>query len=78
MACDPAVLLEQSKCFQCFITGNMAMAVEIVILCAMRDGETIPTDPQELISQASCILACIPVGAMSAVKLAILCDIMNA
>jgi hypothetical protein len=77
MACDPATLLQQSTCFQCINSGLLFAAVEIVILCAIRDGETVPTDPQALISQANCILACIPPGAMSAVKLAILCDIMT-
>ena len=78
MACDPATLIQQSSCYQCLVTGGMLQAVEVVLLCAIRDGETISTDPQDLISQANCILACIPPGAMSAVKLAILCDIINA
>jgi len=52
-------------------------AVEILLLCAIRDGETLSCDPQALITQASCILGCIPPGMMPAVKLAILCDIVN-
>jgi hypothetical protein len=75
MACDPATLTQQSACFQCLVSGNLIVATEIVLLCALRDGETIPTDPQALVSQAGCILDCIPTGLLPAVKLAILCDI---
>lgn len=78
MACDTALLLEQSKCYQCNMSGLMFDAVEIILLCAIRDGETPSCDPQALITQASCILGCIPPGMMYAVKLAILCDIVNA
>lgn len=77
MACDPQALLDQAKCFQCFLTGDLFPAVEIVLLCAIRDGTAISTDPQDLITQASCIRSCIPLGMMSAVKAAILCDILN-
>ena len=78
MPCDTALLLAQSSCYQCNYSGLMFDAVEIVLLCAIRDGETISCDPQALITQASCILGCIPAGMMGAVKLAILCDIVNA
>ena len=77
MACDPNTLISQSKCFECLLSGNMIPAVEIVMLCAIRDGETVSTDPQTLLSQASCIMACIPIGMMPAVKLSLLCDIAN-
>jgi hypothetical protein len=77
MACDPNTLISQSRCFECFLTGNMAAAVEIVMLCAIRDGETVSTDPQTLAAQASCIQACIPIGMLPAVKLSLLCDIAN-
>lgn len=77
MACDPAILLDQAKCYQCNMSGLMFDAVEIVLLCAIRDGTTLDCDPQTLITQASCIVDCIPPGMMYAVKLAILCDIVN-
>lgn len=77
MACDPAVLLEQAKCFQCTLVGDLFPAVEIVLLCAWRDGTLPSCDPQTLVAQASCIRACIPPGMMSAVKLSILCQIVN-
>lgn len=77
MACDPATLIQQSSCFQCIVSQGMQPYVEIVLLCAIRDGTVISTDPQDLITQASCLLGCIPPGAVNAVKLALLCDIMT-
>ena len=77
MACDPNTLLEQAKCFQCTLTGDLFQAVEIVLLCALRDGTTLACDPQTLVTQANCIRSCIPPGMMSAVKLSLLCDILN-
>lgn len=75
MACDPNTLLDQAKCYQCVLTGDLFPAVEIVLLCAWRDGTLPSCDPQTLVAQASCIRSCIPFGMMSAVKTAILCDI---
>jgi len=75
MACDPNTLLEQAKCFQCFMSGDLFPAAEIVLLCAIRDGTALTCDPQTLAAQASCIRGCIPPGMMSAVKLALLCEI---
>lgn len=77
MACDPNTLMEQAKCFECNLTGDLFPAVEIVLLCAIRDGTTSSCDPQTLVSQASCIRSCIPLGMMPAVKLALLCQIAN-
>jgi hypothetical protein len=77
MACDPNTLLEQAKCLDCSLTGALLPAVEIVLLCAIRDGTTLSCDPQALASQANCIRACIPLGMMPAVRLAILCQIAN-
>jgi hypothetical protein len=77
MACDPATLISQSSCFDCLVSTGLAPYVEIVLLCAIRDGTVISTDPQALITQASCLLGCIPPGALAAVKLAILCDILT-
>lgn len=75
MACDPNTLLEQAKCYQCNLPQGMFVAVEIVLLCAWRDGTHLSCDPQTLVSLASCIFSCIPFGMLQAVKLAILCDI---
>lgn len=75
MACDINTLLAQAKCYQCVMVGDLYPAVEIVLLCAMRDGTELPCDPQTLVAQASCIRGCIPPGMMAAVKLALLCDI---
>ena len=77
MPCDPNTLLAQSKCYQCLLTGDLFAAVEIVLLCAWRDGTVLSCDPQTLVAQASCIRSCIPFGMMPAVKLAILCDIAS-
>jgi len=77
MACDPNTLLEQAKCYQCTLSGDLYPALEIVLLCAIRDGTALACDPQTLVSQASCIRNCIPIGMMSAVKLSLLCNILN-
>lgn len=76
MACDPNTLMAQARCFQCIGTGDLIDAVEIVLLCAIRDGTPMTCDPQALIALASCIHGCIPIGMMQAVKAAILCDIL--
>lgn len=78
MACDPNTLLAQAKCYQCLLTGDLFPAVEIVLLCAWRDGTPLSCDPQSLVAQASCIHSCIPLGMMPAIKAAILCDIAMA
>jgi hypothetical protein len=75
MACDVPAIIEQAKCFQCYMPGGLLAAVEIVILCAIRDGTPLDCDPQTLVTEASCILSCIPPGMLPAVKTAILCDI---
>jgi hypothetical protein len=79
MACDPNQLLEDSKCFSCKYDSMGALydAVEIVLLCAIRDGDNLPCDPDFLANEARCILSCIPPGAMQAVKIRILCDILG-
>lgn len=78
MACDPATLIEQAKCLQCYLVGDLIPAAEIVLLCHIRDGTPANCDPQALAAEANCIRRCIPLGAMSAVKTALLCDILNA
>jgi len=80
MACDPNQLLEDSKCFSCKYDslGHLYSAVEILLLCAIRDGDNLPCDPDYLAKQAKCIISCIPPGAMQAVKIKILCDILDA
>jgi len=78
MACDTSILIEQAKCYDCNMSGLMFSAVEIVLLCAIRDGTLLACDSQTLITQASCILGCIPPNMMPAVKIAILCQILNA
>lgn len=78
MACDPNTLLAEATCFNCNISGAMFDAVEIVLLCAINDGDAMACDPQTLITQASCLLTCIPPGMMPAIKLSLLCQILAA
>jgi len=75
MACDPNTLMAQAKCFNCGLSGAMFDAIEIVLLCAIRDGAAMTCDPNALLQEARCILACIPPGSMPAVKVALLCQI---
>lgn len=77
MACNLNALIEQAKCLQCVLVGDMYAAAEIALLCALRDGEPMSCDPQTLAAQANCIRACIPVGMFAAVRTALLCDIAN-
>ena len=78
MACDAQALLAAAKCFECKYQGLMYDAVEVVLLCAIRDGESPDCDPDALLAEASCLLCTIPPGAFPAVKLSLLCDIANA
>lgn len=79
MACDPNTLMDAAKCFECTLSGqgDLYPAVEIVLLCAIRDRTPLSCDPQTLVAQASCIRTCIPLGMMQAVKLSLLCQIAN-
>ncbi len=77
MACALPALLEQAKCLQCNLTGDLYAAAEIVLLCALRDGEALPCTSAELIARANCIRSCIPLGMLGAVRLALLCAIAD-
>lgn len=51
-------------------------AMEVVLLCAILDGETgMACDPQTLISEASCLLCTVPPGMWEAIKVSLLCQI---
>lgn len=77
MACDIPTLITESACFDCKFQGDMYLASEIVLLCAIRDGETVDTDPDALLEQAACILCQVPRGLLPAIKLTLLCHIAN-
>lgn len=81
MACDPQTLLTNAECFQCYGYGSMLDAMEVVLLCAIRDGNTsMACDPQSLLSEANCLiceLGPIP-GAFQAVRISLLCQIAAA
>ncbi len=54
-------------------------AMEVVLLCAILDGETgMACDPQTLISQANCLLCTVPPGMWEAIKVSLLCQIAAA
>jgi len=79
MACDPQTLLNDARCFQCYGSGVMFDAMEVVLLCAILDGDTsMACDPQSLLSQANCLLCTIPPGAFAAVRVSLLCQIAAA
>jgi hypothetical protein len=79
MACDPQELISGARCFECFGgNGVLLDAMEIVMLCAIRDGDTsMACDPQTLVSQSDCIIQCVPLGMMQAVKIYLLCQIAS-
>ncbi len=78
MACDPNTLLAEATCFQqCAGWPGLGDAVELVLLCAIRDGTPMACDPQVLLDEAACLLSCIPPGALQAVKIGVLCQILS-
>lgn len=75
MACDPQTLINDARCFECFGMGRMFDAMEVVLLCAIVDGESMACDPQTLLSQANCLLCTIPDGMWEPIKVSLLCQI---
>ena len=76
MACDPQTLVNNARCFQCYGQGEMFDAMEVVLLCAIIDGDTsMACDPQTLLDQASCLLCTIPPGMFPAIRVSLLCQI---
>lgn len=77
MACTAQQLMTAANCDICTFNAYMADAAELVLLCAIRDGNTsMACDPQTIIAQANCLLSCVPPGGYGAAKLAVLCDIL--
>ncbi len=79
MACDPNTLINGARCFECYGMGRMFDAMEVVLLCAIVDGNTsMACDPQTLMSQANCLLCTIPDGMWEPIKVSLLCQIAAA
>lgn len=79
MACDPAALLADAQCWFSCSSAGLNDAMEVMLLCALRDGDTtMACDPQSLMTEAHCLSSCIPQGMMGAVKLGLLCQIVQA
>lgn len=78
MACDTASLIAQAQCLSCYLTGDLLVAGQIVLLCEIRDGTPVNCDPQALAAQAQCIRNCIPAGMLDLVKLSLLCGVSDA
>lgn len=77
MACAAQSIINAAVCDLCSIPVGMVDYVELALLCALRDGDTVACDPQSLINEANCLLCQIPAGAVGYAKLGILCDILN-
>lgn len=76
MPCDPATLLSNAQCWFACGSHGLDDALEVVLLCAIYDGDTsLACNPSTLVSEAQCLLNCIPQGMMGAVKLGLLCSI---
>ncbi len=76
MACDPQTLINGARCFECYGMGRMFDAMEVVLLCAIVDGDTsMACNPQTLISQANCLLCTVPDGMWEAIKVSLLCQV---
>ncbi len=75
MSCEPQQLLDLIACFETKVWGSLHDAVEVVLLCGIRDGTSMSCDPQTLIDQANCLLCVVPPGAYPAIKLSLLCQI---
>lgn len=79
MSCDANTLVSSAtaSAFLQQIPGYMLEAVEVLLLCAIRDGTPLSCDPNTLMQQANCLMQCIPIGMMPAVKLSILCTMVS-
>jgi hypothetical protein len=75
-SCAPQDLLTGTECWLC-LPPLVQQAIRIVLLCAIKNGDTVICDPQTLQNEANCILSCVPMGSMAAVEIKLLCDIAN-
>lgn len=61
---------------ECFIPAGLQPAVLLVLLCAIRDGDTsMSCDPQALIDEANCLQCKIPDGMMFPALISVACTI---
>jgi len=76
MPCDVDTIIEDSTCVECFIPVGLQPAALLVILCAIRDGDTsMSCDPQAIIDEASCLQCQIPDGMMFPALISVACAI---
>lgn len=79
MACDPQTIIDDATCVECFVPPGMQAAALLVMLCAIRDGDTaMSCDPQAIIDEAECLQCMIPPGMMGAALLSVACAIAQA
>lgn len=76
MPCDAQELLDAIPCDLCRIPVGLVDYVELVLLCAIRDGDSsMACDAQSLLDEANCLMCRISPGQVRYAKLGILCDI---
>jgi hypothetical protein len=79
MACDAQTIIDDSTCVECFIPRGLQPAALLVILCAIRDGDTsMSCDPQAIIDEANCLQCLIPDGMMFPALISVACAIAAA
>lgn len=78
MACNPAELLRDAKCYLACIPPGLAPWAEIALLCALRDADTsVCASTASLIEATRCLECAIPLGMTPYVKMALLCHLIN-
>lgn len=76
MSCDAQAIIDDATCVECFVPPGMQAAALLVMLCAIRDGDTaMSCDPQAIIDEAECLQCMIPPGLMGAALLSVACAI---
>jgi len=75
MACDAQELIHEIPCDLCAMPPGLVPYAVLVLLCAIRDGDTMACDPQTLINEANCLLCQMTPGMVGYAQLAVLCDI---
>lgn len=75
--CTPTALSSAATCFKGYGTP-LLKAMQIALLCAKLNGETMDCDPDTLADEAKCYLASMSEADMEAVIVYLLCQLVNA
>jgi hypothetical protein len=77
MACEAQELINDIPCDLCAIPPGLVPYAVLVLLCAIRDGDTMACDPQSLLDEANCLQCALTPGMVGYAQLAVLCGIAS-